>query len=1402
MLRALRRVWSRAVRAAVTPAGLRPRLNPFPNFLDRLEDRVVPAFGPTGLLAPAAATGQPIAEVTAGTRLASVDTTQSALLNGLLGSLAGGGSLQLTAVDYNGLANTDLNLGVLLTDLQAVLGVATPTDVLTADVTLGQLLGAVGRVGGTGAADAVADLLPQLGGLTATIQLGDLFDIDLPAVDSLNDVELNALDLLTGSVQLFNSANVLTTPTPVTLSGAALGAQSLLNSVTLQAQVVEPPVIVVGPAGTQFHSAQIRVKLGLDLVDISPSAAALAGITGPVADLLNSLGLGGAFGTSVNATLTLGQFDLYAEIAGGSGTIQSINALTGAVTLQATPSIADLYLGTIADGVFFNRSRPLNPATDLTPATVGSLSLSATVLGLPLPIPGLDQTLGVTVRASALGQGAGPTTVEFTPPYPRTITVGSSSIAVGNLVTGLVSNLEVGVTGALGILNPLLGTVTSALDGVAGGVLSPVLTSVAGQVLDPALVTLGVGIGEIDLTVLGVGSGSTLTATPDSIATLRGSPVTANLLANDVIPIGTAATATLSTLPANGTAVLTAAGSVTYTPAAGFVGTDTFTYTLSDGLGATSTATVTVFVGQRATPPNGAPTVNPDVVSTPGAAVAIAVLANDTDPDGDPLTLIGVSQPANGTAAIGAGGVVIYTPNGGFVGTDTFTYAAGDGSGGIGMATVTVIVGPPQNPGPNGAPVANPDTITTTPGVSVTTDVTANDTDPDGDQPFVIGISQPPNGTVTLNPNGTVIFTPAPGATGTSQFVYTASDGHGGTSAGTVTVTIVGGGGNRAPTVNPDIAATSGTTPVTIAVLANDTDPDGNPLTISGVTQPASGTVTVNGNNTLTYTPAGGFVGTVTFGYTASDGAGGSGSATVTVTVGPGGPGGTNTPPVAMPDIAGVPSGASAMIAVLANDFDADGDPLTVSGVTPPANGTVSVSATGVVTYTPRTGFVGTDTFTYTASDGRGGTATGLVTVMVNGGTPPVVVPGGPVVNGDSAFTQPGQAVTIPVLANDSDPAGGSLTITGVSQPARGTVVVNADGTITYTPAAGFRGVDGFSYTASNGGGLSGTARVQVTVGSNGPGPALPDVSAYAVGADTSGGPRVTVYNSDGSVRHNFFAYDPDTRFGVNVALSDLTGDGVVDIITTPGFGGGPHVRVLDGVTLREVASFFAFDANFRGGVSLAAGDVTGDGIGDLIVSAGPGGGPRVRVIDGTKLGMINPTDPRLSGATAADFFAFDSAFGGGVSLAVADRDGDGVCEVVTGAGVGGPPRVRIWDAVNGRILSDFLAFDPGVTTGVNVGGRGEYFVVALRAGGPPAVHVYRGVGNQLVSDFLAYEPSFTGGVRVNFGDSVDPTKPVLLTGAGPGGGPRIKVLRPNADVVIPDYFAFEESFRGGVYVA
>jgi outer membrane protein OmpA-like peptidoglycan-associated protein len=184
---------------------------------------------------------------------------------------------------------------------------------------------------------------------------------------------------------------------------------------------------------------------------------------------------------------------------------------------------------------------------------------------------------------------------------------------------------------------------------------------------------------------------------------------------------------------------------------------------------------------------------------------------------------------------------------------------------------------------------------------------------------------------------------------------------------------------NRGPVANADAATTPRDTAVTIPVLANDTDPDGDTLSITAVTTPANGTAVASGTS-VRYTPRAGFTGTDTFSYTASDGRGGTATATVTVTV----TAPLNRAPVAVDDSVEIYANTYALVVPLANDSDPDGDPLTITAVSQPVNGgSVRINAGQTILYIPAWTWWGVETLTYTISDGRGGTATANIRIRV-----------------------------------------------------------------------------------------------------------------------------------------------------------------------------------------------------------------------------------------------------------------------------------------------------------------------------------------------------------------------------------------------------------------------------------
>jgi uncharacterized repeat protein (TIGR01451 family) len=754
--------------------------------------------------------------------------------------------------------------------------------------------------------------------------------------------------------------------------------------------------------------------------------------------------------------------------------------------------------------------------------------------------PGTD--LAVTIAAPPPVQGTGPVRL------PVTVTNTGPATATGVTLTAVLppgltpAAVPAGCAWATGTLTCSVGTLTAG-----GAFTAEVEATVAATAGHHAAVPVAVTSSTPDPAA----ANDTATATvvrnaapapvPDTATVAAGGTVTVPAVANDADPDGdTVRVLGIATPPAGGHAVVDDAGAVRYT-AGGAAGTDTFTYTAGDANGGTATTTVTVTVTAGSPPAaNVAPAAGADSVTVTGPEAVFDPLANDTDADGDRLTVIGATAPAGGTVAVTADGRLVYTPRAGFRGADVFQYTAGDGHGGHATATVTVTV-------PDHAPVAADDLRATPVGAPIDVAVLANDADPDGD-PLVLGAwagTSAHGGTVT-GAGGVLRYAPAAGFSGADTFTYTT-----GGSTATVTVYV----GAAAPEPRGDAASTPTATPVTVDVLGND--PGG--LTIAAVTPGAHGSTAISAGR-VTYTPRGGFSGVDTFGYAVSDGRGGLGTATVTVTV-------FNQAPSGVADTLRASAGTEVVVPVLANDTDANADPLRAVAATGAAHGTLRIVA-GTVRYTPDAGYLGADAFTYTLSDGNGGTSTAAVTLDVSDVSGVPGVPGGaPVAGADTASTAAGVAVTVTVTANDSDPDGDPLTVTGAGTPAHGTAVLNADGTVTYTPQAGFTGADTFTYTVSDGspaappGGSTGTVTVTVTDGAPPVVVRTPTVTTPTGSGAQTITPLANVTDPDGDPLKVVGVTQPSNGSAV------LNADGTVTYTPSPGFAGADafNYTVSDG---------------------------------------------------------------------------------------------------------------------------------------------------------------------------------------------------------------------------------------------
>ena len=528
---------------------------------------------------------------------------------------------------------------------------------------------------------------------------------------------------------------------------------------------------------------------------------------------------------------------------------------------------------------------------------------------------------------------------------------------------------------------------------------------------------------------------------------------------------------------------------VTYTPTADYTGADSFTYVVSDGL-AKTTGTVAITVSET----NADPITIDDVetVTEDSSNNKFSVLTNDTDPNGNTLTLDSISSALHGTATL-AGNNILYDPDADYEGSDTIVYTVTDGNGGSTKGTVTVTVR-----GSNDAPEAVGDilgSVSTDKGPAKL-DVLANDYDIDlGDSLSIKSVATSATsvddtefGATALTAlgnrvsiaNGKVTYTASSVSNGSDSFDYLVTDESGQLDYATATLTLSSNTNpdavNDTQTISEDASATE------ITVLSNDTDIDSDRVQIHKIgTDPSYGTATVT-NGKLFYTPNSNYTGTDTFTYIVKDGKSGFDEATATITITA-----VNDDPSARNDNATVEVNTSdSIVDVLGNDSDVDGDTLTVtaignSGVST-KDGVVTLTD-GVVTYTPKAGFTGSDSFTYTVSDDATTPATATATVNITvaaANTAPVANN----VDYATAITEDAKDVSIDLSGEYADNVDTSdvVSIVSITQADHGTVKFT-NGKILYTPDADYAGSDKFTYTVddANDGQDSGIVTLNVT---------------------------------------------------------------------------------------------------------------------------------------------------------------------------------------------------------------------------------------------------------------------------------------------------------------------------------
>ncbi len=499
---------------------------------------------------------------------------------------------------------------------------------------------------------------------------------------------------------------------------------------------------------------------------------------------------------------------------------------------------------------------------------------------------------------------------------------------------------------------------------------------------------------------------------------------------------------------------------------------------------------------------------------------------------------------------------------------------------------------------------------------------------------------------------------------------------------------------------------------------------------------------------------------------------------------------------------------------------------VTITGGTTPATGTVVVQNGVVVPGSPPSqGPIVINTLSVTAG-GSGFTngqivnissststtnATGSATVNSSGQLTAVAI-----LNPGSGFTTT-QTVTITGGTGTTQATG---TVFGQASNTFGNVLVPGKIVIRYNPV-GFTG--SYVYhchilTHEDRGMMA-----QITI--------LPNVPIYATGAGAGGAPQVNVYSSlDNSLITSFLAFESGFSGGVSTAVADVNNDGISDLIAGAGPGGGPRVIVFNGATnfTTVLQDFFAFDPSFRGGVDVAGADFNVDGFADIVASAGPGGGPEVRVFDAKTLNVLT------------QFYAYDPSFSGGVTVATGETDGSGLSSLITGAGPGGGSHVKIWrNALMYTIGStpilpgaqtistftltgQFMAYESAYTGGVNVstglvGGMsqgGFDRIITGTINGAPLVSVWQAMDNMdpfpmsatpqsdytMQSSFFAFNSNDTNGVFVGAVDGSTGSDLIVTQGKGSNVLQRYSFLPGTEAPTFEDEFSpFPIGFLGGI---
>ncbi len=996
--------------------------------------------------------------------------------------------------------------------------------------------------------------------------------------------------------------------------GTVSGSPTVAGSFSYQIKVTDgqgTPVTTIGSIVTVMIA---KGNQAITFASTAPTGATVGGATYAVSATTNG-SLVVAFSSATPAVCTVsgntvsmvgtGTCTINADQAGDTNwnpaaQVQQSFTVGAAGAVTASLSFSSASLGVGSTGTLtITLTNPNSSATPSISPLLGGTALLSRVSGAPggscgasgadsganyqfNPFSVAPGTCTVTLSYTGItpGSASGFVLAAFTPSgYPTTGATNSASIAVVPTVTGVsppsgpVSQV-VTVSGTGFSTTPGNNTVTFGSAG-NGTVTAASPTSLT-------VTTPGTGSGAVNLTVTVNGQTST-----NSVAyTFIDKPIAANK-PGVVIPYGSTGTpidlsGSITGGPHSSIAIGTAASHgttsiagdvVTYTPTAGYFGTDSFTYTATGAGGTSNVATVSLTVATP-TAPTVADKNAPIPYNSTGTAIDLAPSIS-----GVYSTIAVATGPQHGTVTI-AGAVVTYTPTTNYYGADSFTYTATGPGGTSALATVTLAVATPP------APVAANKSGVGVPYASTGTAIDLSASVTGVHSSIAIGTA-PAHGTVTIA-GDVVTYTPNPATYyGADSFTYTAT-GPGGTSApATVSLTVAT---PAAPTVTDKngVAVPYASTGTAIDLSASVT---GVHSSIAVATGPAHGTVSVAGD-VVTYTPnPATYYGADSFTYTATGPGGTSAPATVSLTVA--------TPPA--PTVANK-SGVAVPYASTGTAIDLSA---SVTGVhssiaigTAPAHGTVTIAG-DVVTYTPNPAtYYGADSFTFTAT-GPGGTSAPATVSLT------VATPAAPTAANKSGVAIGYNSSGTPIdLAPSVTGVHSMLTV--VTAPAHGTTTVNGD-VVTYTPTSGYFGADSFTYTVTGPGGTSAAATVSLTVATPPPPNAGPGASTVAGSTTTAGT----------SVQINLSALVTGVYDSIQLASQPAHGT-----VTLSG-GAGPSLTPVAAAPTSPYIATYTPAANFAGTDSFT------------YVAVGPGGASAPGTVTITVVGQVPVAAPKT--ATAGD---------------------------------------------------------------------------------------------------------------------------------------------------------------------